>query len=59
MNIQEILRFKPLLVKREDGHEPSIEAIMMHYYTSYGVPTLEASKIVGEYIASIRKEFNV
>ncbi len=59
MNIEQILRFQPLITKKSDGKEPSIEAMMMHYYTTYGISSLEAHKIVGEYIAAIRKEFSV
>lgn len=59
MNIQDILRFQPQLTKPEYGPEPSIEAIMMEYYMSHNIPTLKASKLVGEYIEALRKEFNV
>lgn len=59
MNIQEIIRYQPQLTAVKDGPEPSIEAMMMHYYTSHGVPTLKASGIVEEYIAALRKEFKL
>jgi hypothetical protein len=51
--IKEIIRIQPQIADVKSGAEPSIVFMMMHYYTSHGIPALKASEIVGEYIAAL------
>lgn len=55
MNLSDFFKDGPQLTDPKHGAEPNLYRIIVHYYTSHGVGTHEATKMANDYIAACVK----